>query len=161
MKHALALVLLAVVTVPEQPASPAPAFPLAIMITEYPKTPDAPLVHFLAGDYGFLANCEEGKAAEYYFYDKPKHEITYLTDFDEFLRKLQTIPNGSAVDKIERCAPPFWQAMPIEKRNQIKELLKNKQCKMTNADNGNFTVCVCKGSDEDEGSTLRLLKRAR
>lgn len=135
--------------------------PLAVVIQEYSGASDAPAVHFLAGDYGFLANCEEGKLPEFYVYDKPRHRIVCVSDFSEFIDELEKIPDGATVDRKERCAPPFWHALPLDQRDRIMSLLTRKHCRLTTAEEGNFTICVCKGADADGTPTLRLLKRAR
>lgn len=164
MKHALALSaaaagILALVSTDLAPQRPPE--PLAVVIVDFSGAPDAPAVHFLAGDYGFLANCGEGKPPEFYVYDKPRHRIVCLTDFPEFMAELEKIPDGATVDKKERCAPPFWQALPMDLRDQIMNLLRRKQCQLTTAAEGNYPICVCKGDDTDGETTLRLLKRAR
>lgn len=135
--------------------------PLAVVIQEYSGTPDAPRVHFLAGDYGFLVNREEGKPPEFYVYDKPRHSIICVSDFSKFMAELEKFPDGATVDRKERCALPFWHTLPLDERDGIMSLLTRKHCRLTTAEEGNFTICECKGADTDGTTTLRLLKRAR
>jgi hypothetical protein len=136
--------------------------PLPYLIVEYEKTPDSPRVLCLGGDYGFLAHWEENSSPEFFVYDKPKHRITCVTNYATFLEKLNAIPDGASVDYINRCAPPFWQGMPLEQRKEVRDLLKRKGFHMTSPEEGNYPVCVYGNVDGDYGKmTLRFLKMAR
>jgi len=64
----------------------------------------------------------------YYIFNNETKQIFSTKSFEEFLNELQKIPDNTTIRKIGKCTAPFDYEMPPEKRGQISELIKKKNC---------------------------------
>jgi len=101
-----------------------------------------PEIVYLANDYGFLIYWLDNKEPELYIYNKPANKIEMTSDFSVFLSGLQRFPNGVKVDRIRGCAITA-AGMPQEHKQRLNEVIKAKEFRLTNGDDGNFAVCSC------------------
>jgi hypothetical protein len=97
---------------------------------------------YLPNDYGFLIYWLDNKKPELYLYDKPANKIEMTSDFSVFLSGLQRFPNGIKLDRIRGCAITAG-GMPEEYKERLNEVIKAKEFRLTDSDDGNFGVCSC------------------
>lgn len=127
---------------------------MAIAILEYRNPDTAGVVHLVHG-HGFLVKWDRNEEPQFYVYDKGTRLATRTSDFSEFSNKLQEIPSGATVDRIEKCGGPFSWGMPDEAREKLATLIESKGFHMAGPEDGNFGICTC------ESTKVRLLSGKR
>jgi len=101
-----------------------------------------PELVYLANDYGFLIYWLDNKEPELYIYNKPANKIKMTSDFSEFLTDLQRFPNGVKVDRIRGCGITEM-GMPEDYKEQLRQIIKEKEFYLTDIEDSNFSVCQC------------------
>jgi hypothetical protein len=109
---------------------------------------------YLPNDYGFLIHHVDNMTPEYYLYDKPTHKIKLTSDFSEFLAGLRKFPRGVKVDRIHGCATTAG-GMSEKNKRQLQKVIKARKFKLTDMDDGNYTVCTCETVSADWFATVR------
>ncbi|MHC4694410.1 MAG: hypothetical protein ACYS67_16845 [Planctomycetota bacterium] len=104
-----------------------------------------PELVYLPNDYGFLIVWLDNKKPELYLYDKPANKIEMTQDFSRFLDGLQQFPDGVKLDRIRGCAITA-AGISREDKARLDNIIKKKGFRLTNKDDGNFTVCTCQAS---------------
>jgi hypothetical protein len=112
---------------------------LAIAKLEYK---DKTEIKYLANDYGFLIQWLDNQPPKLFVYNKPANSIKMTSNFEVFMKELQSFPSDIKVDRIRGCSITEM-GMPKDYKDLLKELIEDKGFYLTDTNDGNFTVCVC------------------
>jgi hypothetical protein len=85
-----------------------------------------------------------GNEKRFFIYDNTKKETFKTNDFDTFLKQLNTIPKGTAIQKFDTCTATRTYDMPRADANRLEKVMTGNT--LTWADTSGFLICYCEST---------------